>query len=311
MTDTERYRLLCEAEGSNIPLFQQHWWLQTVCQGKQWNVVLVEKDGRPVAALPYLLRHKMGLRLIIQPPLTQFCGPWLSDTLTPTEQIDYTQQLVERIDNLNVHLYLQQCSPLFTNWLPYYWHNYRQTTRYTYILPDISNPKDLRAAAYKERRKGLDAAASQLHTDTDVNPQEFATMHQRYWQRRSGNDLLPEKFIVDVCTDALQRKQAMLWGLRNGSNSLVAARFVVYDNRCAHSLMSAISPDAPRNSMSLLVWQMIDHLSSLTQAFDFEGSMDPGIEHFYRSFGSVQTPFFRIGKARGIAAKILLNRLMP
>ena len=32
----EKYKQLCEAEGSRIPLFQQYWWMETVCEGQQW-----------------------------------------------------------------------------------------------------------------------------------------------------------------------------------------------------------------------------------------------------------------------------------
>ena len=42
----EKYKQLCEAEGSRIPLFQQYWWMETVCEGKQWDVLLSQRDGR-------------------------------------------------------------------------------------------------------------------------------------------------------------------------------------------------------------------------------------------------------------------------
>ena len=71
MDSKEKYRELCEAEGSRIPLFQQYWWMETVCAGKRWDVLLSERDGVIEGALPYLIGKKLGLRYILQPQLTQ------------------------------------------------------------------------------------------------------------------------------------------------------------------------------------------------------------------------------------------------
>ena len=76
----------------------------------------------------------------------------------------------------------------------------------------------------------------------------------------------------------------------------MAARFVVFDSHCAHSLLSALRPNHPNGTSPMLFWQIIQQLSTRTHAFDFEGSMDPGIEQSYRLYGAQQVPYFRITK---------------
>ena len=66
-------------------------------------------------------------------------------------------------------------------------------------------------------------------------------------------------------------------------------------------------PDALRNSMTRLVWALITDLYGRTDIFDFEGSMDPGIAHFYRSFGSTETPYFEVTRCRPGFLKYLLK----
>jgi hypothetical protein len=44
----------------------------------------------------------------------------------------------------------------------------------------------------------------------------------------------------------------------------------------------------------LLLWHAIQATCGASRAFDFEGSMNPGIESFFRSFGSRQVPFFSV-----------------
>ena len=136
---------------------------------------------------------------------------------------------------------------------------------------------------------------------------EFADFHTAYWERRSGHDLLSREFIKRVCATALARKQALLYGLRDEKGTLMAARFVVYDSHCAYSLLSALHADALRNSMTLLVWTMITDLHDRTKAFDFEGGMDPGIGHFYHSFGTTKTEIPCIYRSRIPFGKKLLH----
>ena len=111
--------------------------MDTVCHGKQWDVLLAEQsNGFIDGALPYLIGNKFGLRYILQPQLTQFSGPWFNHhplTGDPAEFEHHVgEQLVAQLDALNTHICLMHFSPSITDWLPFYWHGYRQTTRYTY-----------------------------------------------------------------------------------------------------------------------------------------------------------------------------------
>ena len=56
-----------------------------------------------------------------------------------------------------------------------------------------------------------------------------------------------------------------------------------------------------------LIWELIKYLSDKTVSYDFEGSMDEGIEYFYRSFGGEQTPFFQVVKYRNRLYELLLK----
>ena len=303
MTNNEKYKQLCETEGSRIPLFQQYWWLETVCEGKQWNVLLAEQtNGFIDGALPYLIGKKFGLRYILQPQLTQFCGPWYNHHPLTGDPVEFEHHVGERLatqlDALHTRICLMRFSPMVTDWLPFYWKGYHQTTRYTYRFDPLPLPEQLEMMADRGRKRQLEEARKAYTIDRNIESEEFVSLHNEYWEQRSGKDLLHREFLSRVINTALNRKQALIYGLRDNSGNLVAARFVVFDDRCAYALLSAMRPDALRNSMTLLVWALLSDLHEHTQAFDFEGSMDSGIEHFYRSFGAHQTPYFEVSKYR-------------
>jgi hypothetical protein len=76
-----------------------------------------------------------------------------------------------------------------------------------------------------------------------------------------------------------------------------AAILVIYDSLSAYYLVSSIDPDfRGSGAATLLIRQALTFLSPKTKKFDFEGSMIPGVEHSFRKFGAIQTPYFRIKK---------------
>ena len=54
----------------------------------------------------------------------------------------------------------------------------------------------------------------------------------------------------------------------------------------------------------LTMWECIKFASTVSQVFDFEGSMSEPIERFFRSFGAIQKPYFRITKYNSTVFKI-------
>jgi len=271
--------------------------METVCGGKQWDVLLSQRGDCVEGALPYLFGHKFGLKYILQPQLTQFNGPWYRSD-DPELRRRAGEDLAKQLRKLHAAAFLQHFPPDIDNITPFSGHGYRHSQRVTYRFNPIPDPDSLPSLANRGRKRGLDAVDSTYHIDKEVSTTEFADLHKSYWERRSGHDLIPKKLLTRVVQASLDRRQGLLYGLRDQTGQLMAARFVVYDDRCAYALLSALHPNALRNSMTRLVWTTIADLYKQTKIYDFEGSMDPGIAHFYRSFGTTPTNFFEVTRFR-------------
>lgn len=305
-TNKELYHNLCEREDLDIPLFQQFWWLEAVTSlGKRWEVVLsYDKKGAVSAALPFLLGSKLGVRYILQPQLSQFGGPYYCPSVArlgdaqrlPAEQYA-ANQLIDQLHALHPLFYQQSFSPSVTNWLPFYWRGFHQTTRYTYRLNDLSEPDRLfRAFNRNERQRRIRRLISQCHC-VDLSPNAFALFQDQCRRQAAQRNLLPSALVEHVCAAALRRRQGLVLGLTDNGGTLMAALFSPFDRHAGYFLVPALdSAYKNEGAMETLVWLTIQRLSSLTHAYDFEGSMSPGIERFYRSFGAVQTPYFALSK---------------
>lgn len=315
MSLKEQYRSLCEQRQSQVPLFLQYWWMETVCQGKQWDVALAMDGDRVMAAMPYHYTSKLGMTCILQPQLTQFSGPlyFYPDGIGESERLEFerqaARQLIAQIQQRHPALFIQHFAPQVTNWLPFYWAGFSQTTRYTYRLDDISDTERLFEAFDREKRQRK-IRRTEAVTDVrfDMNVADFAAFHKRYWNNKGKNDLLPSELIENLCNTCINRGNGVIGSLHDKEGRLLMARFVAFDSQCAYSLMSAYDLDLHRSGHSeTLMWALIKYLSDRSRAFDFEGSMDEGVEYFYRSFGAKQTPFFEITQCNSLLLRLLLK----
>lgn len=302
MTPKEKYRHLCETE-ERIPLFSRDWWLDNVCGATKWDVVLVEKNGTILAAMPY---YKPLPNVISMPSYTQTMGPWL---LPEASDMKYTTLLGKRqalCTELIAALppcvsFLQRFSYSFTDWLPFYWAGFQQTTRYTYLLPDISDKERLWENMSVHTRRNITKAKekSKIHIERGVPIADFLRVFMATFQRQNKpvpKDINILERIISLCR---KRNQGDIWGGYDDSGQLHAAAFIVWQSSSAYYIAGGGNPSLrDSGAHSLVIWEAIQSVSEHTRTFDFEGSMLPGVERFFREFGAVQMPFFTITRGK-------------
>jgi hypothetical protein len=173
MSNKQRYIQFC-AEHPGIPIFSQPWWLDAVCPD-QWDVVLIEKSNNIIASFPY---YKTKIRNIFthigMPPLTQKLGPYIvydANKTTEYKKIGYEHEIYDAIidalpksDSFAINFDWK-----YKNWLPFYWRGFKQTTRYTYILDDISNYDYIIGNFAKNKKQKIQKAKNLLDFKTDLS----------------------------------------------------------------------------------------------------------------------------------------------
>lgn len=296
MNNKEKYKQLCETEGARIPLFLQYWWWEVVCRGKRWDVLLSERAGEVRGAMPYIDGRRLCLRHSLMPQLTMFTGPWLADVSDRETSDDLWRQFMSR----RWAICKGRLSPELTaaGLVPPKELGLETEMHYTYRFDPIRPLPDLMAGASQLRRRDYRRLCDVLTVDEGVSPQAFADLHTAYMERQGKRDLLEHGLIVHVCTEAVSRGHAMVIGARAADGALHDGLFVVYDSESAFMLMCARGADAPRNSMSFLIWKAIEIMALRTKVFDFEGSMEPGVEEYYRSFGSQKADLLQVSRCR-------------
>jgi hypothetical protein len=304
------YRAFCKEEDS-IPVFSRDWWLDAVC-GDDWDVLLYEKKGRVNAAMPLYVPCR---NIITMPHYTQTMGVWFAAGATDAK---YPSLLEQRqaicksfIDRIKSHKYfLQNFSHEFTDWLPFYWEGYSQTTRYTYVLHDIKDFEKILLGMSQQTRRNIKRAEERSITvRRGVDTDDFLKIQSLTFERQHKRNTQSSAVLRQIIDAARERGQGDIFGGYDKEGQLHAVAFVVWQNSSAYYIAGGGDP-ALRTSgaHSLVMWEAIKHVSQYTDTFDFEGSMIPGVERFFREFGATQTPYFMISKGRrGIISRIYMR----
>lgn len=301
MDPKQQYRAFAEGEAS-LPLFLRPWWLDVTSGPDSWNVVLVLKGTEIHAALPFVDRRKMGFRTLSQPPMTPFLGPWLRDTnATVAKTYDRQKELMTAlIEGLPPHHhYAQTWAVKITNWLPFFWQRFHQTTLYTYILRGIGDEdavwKGLKANIKTDVRKAQGRFG--IVVEHNASMEDFLALNKRTFARQGMVPPYTDSYLHGIDAACTARACRRIFIARDQEGRAHAGAYVVWDANSAYYLMGGGDPDL-RNSgaTSLCMWEAICFAATVSQNFDFEGSMIEPIERFFRAFGAEQVPYFKVEK---------------
>ncbi len=302
MTDRERYQELCRRE-STIPIFSQGWWLDTVCGMDNWDVYLVGKDMDIRASLVYSLQECCNGKSIGRISLTQNNGIWIKYPKAQgiIARQSYEEKIVNEIcdfiENLGLIKYDQQFHYHFTNYLPFFWRYYKETTKYTYVIEDTSDMERVRLGYSSKLKNVLRKAEKYLHIEEETDLEEFYSINKMSFERQGIE--IPYSFeyfkkIYDACKE---KDSGMLLCARDEEGNTHSVAMLVWDKMSVYYLLNGTNPDLKQfQGNNLLIDYSIMEAHKRNLQFDFEGSVIKNVNHAFREFGGEPKPYFRITK---------------
>lgn len=319
MTNKEIYANLSNSE-STISIYDQPWWLDAVCGGENWDVILYNKNGNIIGALPYYIKQKYGLKYVSQPQFTQHNGVWIkypdnikSESKKLSFEIEVINGLIAQIEDMNFQFYQQAQSPALTNWLPFYWRGYTQTTYYTYRLNDIHDMEALFNNFQPNKRKNIKKALrAGLQVKFDMPSDQFYKLHKSTLEKQNKKIFYSYGLFEKIYNAAYENDSGRTAYVVDSNGKILCAVFNLWDKERGYDLISANEPEAKNvGALDFLVYSMIDFLRTKVNCYDFEGSMIQGVEESFRHFGATQTPYFVIRKvySRNLILKSAIKKL--
>ena len=211
-----------------------------------------------------------------------------------TAAMGATRQLVEAMPSCD--LFRVNFHPSFTNWLPFYWAGYTQTTRYTYTIEDLTNLDYVFECFSRNIGRIIRKAQTSGFTVEETDDLGILlALNRRTFGCQGLAVPYPDELVRRIDTACKERDARSLLVVRDARGRVHMAELDVHDGGTTHALIRGSDPAARASEAgSLLGWGSIQLASRVSTRYDFTGSMIEGVERHMRSFGAIQTPYFSI-----------------
>lgn len=307
MSYKEKYRQWCSQE--DVPLFLQAWWLDVACsQGKQWNVLLHEKDGQILASLVFHYVRKFGFQMILLPELTPYSGWWFAKSVSEQEKPAIAQELLLKLERLQFDYMQISLVPELVGlkeMLEKQSFDCRQ--RRTFVIKDISDPESVFNQFHLSKRRHIQKAEKTLKVK-EIGVSEFCRFHAQQYEQKGEKDLYSNNLLMTICNTSIKRHQGKILAIMDEKGIVHAATFVVWDKLSAYYLLYCINPQQRSSGAStMMVYEMIKYLQDKTQSFDFEGGMEDNVADSYSKFGTQEIHYCYAEKFNSKLLKFLFK----
>ncbi len=286
--DKERWDR-CVDQSPSALIYANSWYLDIVSPG--WNALVADDYS---AVFPLTRRKKWGFEYLYQPPFTQQLGLFISVENEENTLANFLEKLPESIRLIEIQL--NQSNSLFS--IP---PAFQVSKKITHIL-DLSLEATILKKNISENTKRnirtfeKSSATIQNDLDADELVKLFRNNRGKNIRELQENDY---SIFLALCREAKQRKLFICMGSRDLKGNLLAGVIFFHTQSGFILLFSAVSEEGKASgAMSALISGFILEHAGYKGTLDFEGSMDPGLARFYKSFGSHEIVYLQIRNNR-------------
>jgi hypothetical protein len=273
----------CIRQSFNGNLYGHYWFLDVVAG--EWGA-LVEDDYKRVFPLPH--RRKYRLSYIYQPFFTQQLGLYTTSKLSSKMADSFLDAIPKKFRHIEVNLNI---------------HNkvtegkFRMIPQRNHEL-DLIHSYDKIYSGYSENLKRNLKKAEKAGLTILKNPRpEVVVDLFRENRGRSIPHLKDEDFrrLLQMVYRCTYKGLADIRGVYDARNQLLAGAYFIRSHKKAIFLFSGLSEEGRKHSaMPFLIDSYIHENANKHMTFDFDGSNDPNLARFYKSFGSKEIIYQRV-----------------
>jgi hypothetical protein len=187
--------------------------------------------------------------------------------------------------------------PEFKNWIPFYWNGFAQETRYTYQINLKLSSEEIHKRFHGNLKNDIKHALNhEVKIRSNIDFEDLYDVVNKTFLRQ-GSKAPFNKNKLENFIKALSKKQKFIsFGAYTMDGTLISVCGLVSDDNSSYFILNGIVIEKQlRGANALMIFEAIKYQQNKDLTlFDFEGSMLPGVEPFYRRFGGELTAYYRI-----------------
>lgn len=281
-------------------IFEESWWLDTVAPGRRKEVT-IEREGKIVARWAFCSYKGR----ITMPVLTQTCSPWflLDMKKSERENNEYLKQIInELLDKVNSYKSISiMLDSTTTYFLPFYWRGFQISPMITYQISELNNLDNIFNNFSKNIRRDIKSAEKKLYVSYDYSEEILYSIMEKTFAEQKREYPIDRDVIGNIIQNSREHNAGRMISAIDVDGNIHAAAFFLYDKRRCYYLIGGKDPAYKNNNgLTLVIWEGIKFASTVSEIFDFEGSMIEGIENYFRRFGGKPVVYYHITRQNAL-----------
>lgn len=298
MTNKERYAEWV-AKQEYVPISMMPWWLDSVCAGKEWNVLFAEDENNNIlGAMPYLLCKRAWFKYISMPPLSQTAGIWVTAEVTSDrwKTAEVCRQFKEQLDAMSLTYYYQQYLPGSLCVDAMRGLGFKIKEHVTYCVNDLSDMDVLLKSFSKEKHRLLQKSST-LHVEHVMEIEDFCRFYAQCQKTDRHLPRYSREFLVVLERKARRLHQCEIMSICNAEGVPYAAALLLWDKRSLYYIIPA--SDIIFNESGAAVLLVLEAMKLAREKhvhFDFYHTDHHAAKDFMQ-YGTVPVRFYSVERS--------------
>lgn len=303
----ENYEKIAISEGD---IFDNLSWLKTFNDRIQIYGIY-DKGNNLIGGFNLYKQKKFGLTIYRNPPFTPNIGPFFKiEAKNPVVVMNKWKEILSLMadffEKLPYSVISISLNKNIVDTQPFIWRKFKAIPGYTYIIDLKKSIEDIRKEMSVVRRNDMNKALRDgliVKYNNNLEIVKYLVLKTFLRQNKKFKQYYLNKVLFEF-----SNKNNSFSFVSFQNNKPIAIVFCVYDKNTAYYLLGGYdSKNSHHGAGALAMWEAIKFAKKMgIKYFDFEGSMVPQIEKYFRGFGGKLTPCYRINKAK-LPLEILLK----
>ncbi len=307
------YQQLVEESGT---IFNSQAWL-SLYDSKLITYGVFDKDNNLIATF-YLYKSTIkGLTYYKNPPYTPHIGLiYKNKSTNKANALSYDKNMLTEIaafiSSLKYSLLTLALPYTINDTQPFIWNKFKTIPNYTYHLDLTLSLDNLLLNMATDKRNSLKKAEKDGLTTKRITDHEVveALILKTFSRKQKSID---GAFVTKILRSFLNDETGFAFVTYLNDKPLATA-FCITDKTTCYYLLGGYDTENKHQGAGVsAIWSSIVHAKERgLNTFDFEGSMLPEVEKFFRGFGGDLTPYYTINKGKlpvEIALKFIKREL--
>ena len=270
----------CIEQSRNHKIYAYSWYLDIVAD--YWGI-LIYGDYDYVMPLPW--RKKYGIHYVYPPEWIQQLGVFSANKIDATLVEEFLKNIPRKFKKVTINFNFGNSNSKFER-------------KSNFLLSLKKSHKDIVDGYSKSRIRDLKKT---LGSSTVLNNSENCNdlIEMFIGQKKDRINIIPSSYekLENLVSYLVCNREIRIVKATNKSNELLGGAIFVIENSKIYYLFSTVNDEgAKKYVMTMILDSVIKQYSGTDYTLDLEGSMVPGIAHFFKSFGATEEEYFSFKK---------------